>query len=157
MGLSCKVQVFLKTKTLNSYLFLQNFSEVSIWKHASGNSKNEIQHAGFLKVTSLWNACLCSIWKALMFWGKPFGKYWSNLTSFYRWATMGRHFLPVRPSQLPFSISDTFIGINLIKIGGNFEEISLVQKPFFLFQGQIFYIPWVSIVRNYRVIQPNFI
>lgn len=54
---------------------------------------------------------------------------------------MGRHFLPVRPSQLPFSISDTFIGINLIKIGGNFEEISLVQKPFFLFQGQIFYIP----------------
>ena len=136
---------------------MQNFSEVSIWKHASGNSKNEIQHAEFFKVTSLWNACLCSIWKALMFWGKPFGKYWSNLTSFYRWATMGRHFLPVRPSQLPFSISDTFIGINLIKIGGNFEDISLVQKPFFLFQGQISYIPWVSIVRNYRVIQPNFI
>lgn len=121
-----------KTKTLKSYLFLQNLSEVSVWKHTSGNSKNEIQHAGFLKVTSLWNACLCSIWKALMFCGKPLGKHWSNLTSFYLWATMGRHLLPVRPSQIPFSISDTFIGINLIKIGGNFEEISLVQKPFFL-------------------------
>lgn len=71
-----------KNKTLNLYLFLQNLSEVSIWKHTSGNSKNEIQHTGFLKVTSLWNACLCSIWKALMFWGKPFGKHWSHQTSF---------------------------------------------------------------------------
>lgn len=52
---------------------------------------------------------------------------------------MGKAFLTCGPSQLPFSISDTFCGINLIKIEGNFEEISLVQKPFFSVSGQIFY------------------
>ena len=75
---------------------------------------------------------LCSIWEALVLQGKPFGKHWSNPTfSFYQWATLGRHFLPVGPSQVPFlHHCDTFVGINLIKIGGSFEEISLVRKPF---------------------------
>lgn len=126
---------------------LQDLLVLLTWKCTLWSSKNGVECAGLLKVTWPWTSCFVHIWLALAFWGQPFGKHSSNPTfSFYQWATMGKAFLICGALSGSFlHHPDKFIGINLVKLGSSFEEVSLVDKPF-LFKGTLLYISWVSIV-----------